>query len=110
MSTTTTLMQMRTESPGTRRSTEAWSALSCTWRQWGRTFSSLCACVLIFRHHHGLHIGRTLSGCSGIFDILLSLVFGTRRPVLFRFLFFRMQTSGMCQFLGSSLVSWSSRK
>jgi hypothetical protein len=49
------------------------------------------------------------------------LAFGTPRPLLWRFMVFldadfagcrldRKSTSGTCQFLGSSLVPWSSRK
>jgi hypothetical protein len=48
--------------------------------------------VLVFRRHRGLHIGRLSSGSSCIFDTLLSSVFGTRHPLLFRFLGFRMPT------------------
>jgi hypothetical protein len=50
----------------------------------------LCVCALVFKRHRGLHIGRPSSGSSGIFDTLLSLFFGTQRPLLFRFLVFRM--------------------
>jgi hypothetical protein len=78
------------ESPWTRRSTGAWSAPSCTWRWWGRTSSFLCVCALVFKRRRGLHIGRPSSGSSGIFNTLLSSVFGTRRPLLFCFLVFRM--------------------
>jgi hypothetical protein len=71
-----------------------------------------------FQAYRGLHIGRPSSISSGIFDTLLSLVSG----VLFSFASWfsdadfagcrvdRKSTSGTCQFLGSSLVSWSSRK
>jgi hypothetical protein len=55
------------------------------------------------------------------FDTLLSSVFGTRRPLPFRFLVFRMpilwdvksigsRLRGLVSFLGSLLVSWSSHK
>jgi hypothetical protein len=37
--------RMRTKSPWTRRSTGAWSAPSCTWRQRGRTSIFLCLCT-----------------------------------------------------------------
>jgi hypothetical protein len=47
-------------------------------------FLSVC---VIFMRGRGLHIGRPSSGSSGIFDILLSLFFGTRHPLPFRFLF-----------------------
>jgi hypothetical protein len=103
----------------TRRSTGAWSAPSCTWRRRGRTSSFLCVYAFVFRRRRGLHIGRPSRGSSGIFDTLLSLVFGTRLSLPFRFLVFQMPTLrgvdrkltlGTCQFLGSSLVSWSSHK
>jgi hypothetical protein len=58
----------------------------------GHTFSFLCICVLIFRHRLRLHIGGPSRGSSGIFDTLLSSVFGTQCPPLFRFLVFWMPT------------------
>jgi hypothetical protein len=90
MSTTTTLDTEEAESPWYRRSTGAWLADSCTWRWRGRTFSFLCVCALVFRRRRGLHISRPSSGFSGIFDTVLSSVFGIRHPLLFRFLGFRM--------------------
>jgi hypothetical protein len=63
---------------------------------------SVCL-ALVFRHHRGLHIGRTSSGSSGIFNTLLSLVFGTRRPLPFRFLVFRMPTLQGVESIGSRL-------
>jgi hypothetical protein len=43
------------------------------------------------------------SGSSGIFDTLLSLVFGTRRPLLFCFLVFRMPILRGVESIGSRL-------
>jgi hypothetical protein len=63
----------------------------------------LCVCALIFRRHRGLHIDRLSSGSSGIFDTLLSLVFGTRRPPLFLFLVFRMLILWGVESIGSRL-------
>jgi hypothetical protein len=97
------LTRTRTESPWTRRSTGAWSAPSCTWRRRGRTSSFLCVCALIFRRHWGLHIDRPSSGSSGIFNILVSLVFGTQRPPLFLFLVFRMPILRGVESIGSRL-------
>jgi hypothetical protein len=97
------LTRTRTESPWTKRSTGAWSAPSCTWRQWGRTSGFLCVCALVFRCRRGLHIGRPSSGSSGIFDTLLSSVFGTRRPLLFRFLVYRMPTLRGVESIGNRL-------
>jgi hypothetical protein len=54
-----------------------------------------------FQACRGLHIGRPSRGFSGIFDTLLSLVFGTRRPLHFRFLFFRMPTLRGVKSIGS---------
>jgi hypothetical protein len=59
--------------------------------------------VLVFTHLQGLHIGRPSSGSSGIFDTLLSLVFGTRRPLLFHFLVFRMPILRGVESIGSQL-------
>jgi hypothetical protein len=56
------------------------------------TSSYLCVYALIFICRRGLHIGRPSSRSLGIFDTLLSLVFGTRCPLPFRFLVFRMPT------------------
>jgi hypothetical protein len=91
------------ESPWTRRSTRAWSAPSCTWWRRRRTSSFLCVCALIFRHCRGLHIDRPSSGSSGIFDTLLSSVFGIRRPLPFRFLIFWMPTLRGVESIGSRL-------
>jgi hypothetical protein len=91
------------ESSLTRRSTGACSAPSCTWRWWGWTSIFLCVCALIFRRCRGLHIGRSSSRSSGIFDTLLSLVFGTRRPLLFLFLAFRMPILWGVKSIGSRL-------
>jgi hypothetical protein len=55
---------------------------------------SVCLCI-VFRHRRGLHIGRLSSGSLGIFDTLLSLVFGTRRPLPFRFLVFGCRLCGV---------------
>jgi hypothetical protein len=49
-------------------------------------------CALVFRRRRGLHIGRPSSESSSIFDTLLSSVFGTQRPLPFRFSVFRMPT------------------
>jgi hypothetical protein len=56
-----------------------------------------------FRRRRGLHIGKPSSGSSGIFDTLLSLVFDTRRPLLFRFLVFRMLILRGVESIGSRL-------
>jgi hypothetical protein len=110
---------MRTENLWTRRSTRAWSTPSCTWRRRGRTYNSVCVSVLVFRRQRGCCIIRPSSRSSGIFDTLLSLGFGTRRPLLLRFMVFQMPTLGVVSIgidfgylsvLGSLLVSWSSRK
>jgi hypothetical protein len=93
---------MRTKSPWTR-STGAWSSPSCTWRRRGWTSSFLCVCALFFRHHRGLHISRPSSRSSGIFDTLQSSVFGTRRPLPFRFLVFRMPTLRSVESIGNWL-------
>jgi hypothetical protein len=50
---------------------------------------SMCLCARFQASPRTSH-GRPSSGSSGIFDTLLSLVFGTRRPLIFRFLVFRM--------------------
>jgi hypothetical protein len=50
----------------------------------------VCAYALAFKCRRGHRIGRPSSGPSGIFHKLLSLGFGTRRPLLSRFLVFRM--------------------
>jgi hypothetical protein len=63
----------------------------------------LCVCALVFRRRWGLHISRPSSGSSGIFDTLLRSVFGTRRPLLFRFLVFRMPTLRGVESIGSRL-------
>jgi hypothetical protein len=78
---------------------------------------SLCAC---FRCCRGLHIGRPSSESSGNFvhSWSWSLVLGVLFPFACWFLdanfvecrVDRKSTSRTCQFLGSSLVSWSSRK
>jgi hypothetical protein len=51
----------------------------------------------------GLHISRPSSGSSCIFDTLLSSVFGTRRPLPFRFLVFRMPTLRGVESIGNRL-------
>jgi hypothetical protein len=93
----------RTESPWTRRSTGAWSTPSCTWRRWGRTSSFLCVYALVFNRRWELHISRPSSGSSGNFDTLLSSVFGTRRPLPFYFLVFRMPTLRGVESIGNRL-------
>jgi hypothetical protein len=55
------------------------------------------------RHHRGLHIGRPSSRSSGIFDTLLSLVFGSRRPHPFCFLVFWMLTLQGVESIGNQL-------
>jgi hypothetical protein len=97
------LTQMRTKSLWTRRSTRAWSAPSYTWRWRGRTSNFLYVFALVFRSRWGLHINRPSSRSSGIFDTLLSSVFGTRRPLPFRFLFFRMPTLRGDESIGNRL-------
>jgi hypothetical protein len=88
MSTTTALYADEDKSPWTRCSTEAWLAPSCTWR----TFCFWCVYALVFGRRRWLHVGRSSSGSSGIFDTLLSSVFGTRHPLPFRYLSFRMSS------------------
>jgi hypothetical protein len=66
------------------------SLLYLTRRGWTSNF--LCVCALVFRCCQGLHIGRPSSGSSGIFDTLLDSVFGTRLPLPFCFLVFRILT------------------
>jgi hypothetical protein len=56
-----------------------------------RTSNFLCVCALIFMRR--LHISMPSSGLQISFDTLLSMVFGTRRPLLFRFLVSHMPTS-----------------
>jgi hypothetical protein len=48
-------------------------------------------------------MGRLSSGSSGIFDTLLSTVFGTRGPLPFRFLVFRMPTLRGVESIGNRL-------
>jgi hypothetical protein len=56
----------------------------------------------------GLHIGRPSSGSSGIFDTLLSSVFGTWRLLPFLFLVFRMPTLRGVESIGSRLLGLAS--
>jgi hypothetical protein len=63
----------------------------------------LCVCALVFRRHRGLHIDKPSSRSFGIFNTLLSLVFGTRRPPLFLFLVFRMSILRGVESIGSRL-------
>jgi hypothetical protein len=102
MSTTIT-QDVEEDGEWTRKSTRAWLAPSCTWRRRGQTFSFLCVCALIFRRRQGLHIGRPSSGYSGIFDTLMSLVFGTRRPLPFCFLIFWMLILRGVELIGNRL-------
>jgi hypothetical protein len=73
----------------------------------------LCVCALVFRYHRGLHIGMPSSGSSsisihsGAWSLVLSILF----PFASWFFGCRLcRVSSTYQFLGSSLVSWSSRK
>jgi hypothetical protein len=59
--------------------------------------------MLVFRCRRGLHISRLSSGSSGIFDTLLSLVFGIRRPLAFRFIVFKMPTLRGVELIGNQL-------
>jgi hypothetical protein len=59
--------------------------------------------VLVFKCRQGLHIGQPSSGSSGIIDTLLSSVFGTRRPLPFHFLVFRMPTLQGVESIGNRL-------
>jgi hypothetical protein len=61
---------------------------------------SVCLCARFWRRR-GLHIGRTSNGSSGIFDTLLTSVFGTRRPLPFCFLVFRMSTLRVVESIGN---------
>jgi hypothetical protein len=63
---------------------------------------SVCLCAR-FRRRRGVHIGRPSSGSSGIFDTLLSSVFGARRPLPFHFLVFRMSILRGVESIGSRL-------
>jgi hypothetical protein len=69
----------------------------------GQTSSLLYVCALVFRRRRGLHIGRTSSGFSGTFDTLLSPDFGTRRPLPFCFLVFRVPTLRGVESIGNQL-------
>jgi hypothetical protein len=51
--------------------------------------------ALIFKRHQALHMGRSSSGSSSIIDTLLSLVFGTQRPLPFRSLVFQCRLCGV---------------
>jgi hypothetical protein len=55
---------------------------------------SLCLCAR-FQHCRRLHIGRPSSLSLDIFETLLSLVFGTRRPLPFLLLFFGCRLCGV---------------
>jgi hypothetical protein len=57
--------------------------------------------VLIFRCHQGIHINSPSNESSGIFDTLLSLVVGTRRPLPFLFFVFWLPTSRGVESIGS---------
>jgi hypothetical protein len=115
------LMWTRTVNTWTRRSTEAWSGHSSTWWRCGWTSNSRYVCALVFKHLCGLRIDKQSSAYSDICDILPTFAFGTPRLLLWLYMDFqkryfagcrldRKSTSRTCQFLGSSLVSWSSRK
>jgi hypothetical protein len=93
------LMRMRKVNTWTRRSTEAWSGHSSNWRWRGRTSSSRYVCALVFKRLQGLRIGKRSSAYSCFSDADFAECRLDRKS-----------TSGTCQFLGSSLVSWSSPK
>jgi hypothetical protein len=96
MSTTTTLDADEDGGPVDQKG-------SCTWQRRGQTSGCLCICALAFRRHWGLHNGRPSSGSSGISDTLLSSIFGTRRPLPFRFLAFLMPILRGVESIGNRL-------
>jgi hypothetical protein len=96
-------------------------APSCTPRRHDQTFSSPCACVRAFMLPHTLHTRQQFSGSSNISNTHSSLGFGILLLLpwillVFLMLIFagcgidRKSTSVTCQFFGSSLICWSSRK
>jgi hypothetical protein len=83
------LMRMRKVNTWTRRSTEAWSGHSFTWRWRARTSSSWYVCVLIFKRLQGLRIGKQSSAYSGACVTLPTSAFGTPCLLLWRFMVFQ---------------------
>jgi hypothetical protein len=86
-----------------------------------RPDSSQYVCALVFRRLQGIRIGKRSSAYLGTCVTLPTSTFGTLRLLLWRFMVFYMQILpgvgwigspllGLASFLGSSLVSWSSRK
>jgi hypothetical protein len=86
-----------------------------------RPDSSQYVCALVFRRLQGIRIGKRSSAYLGTCVTLPTSTFGTLRLLLWRFMVFQMQILpgvgwigspllGLAGFLGSSLVSWSSRK
>jgi hypothetical protein len=80
---------MRKVNTWTRRSTEAWSGHSSTWRRRGRTSSSRYVCAVIFKHLQGLRIGKQSSAYSGTCVTLPTSAFGTPRPLPWHFIVFQ---------------------
>jgi hypothetical protein len=114
------LMRMRKVNTLTRRSTEAWSGHSSTWRRRSltsssrmsvRSFSSVSedfasasseANFRYLRHTPDFGLWYSASSSLALHGFSDTDFAGCRLD--------RKSTSGTCQFLGSSLVSWSSRK
>jgi hypothetical protein len=101
----------------TRRSTEAWSDHSSTWRRRGRTSNSQYVCALIFKRLQGLRIGvkcifrylRYTLDFGLWYSASSSLALHGFSDVDFAGCQLdKKSTSGTCKFLGSSLVCWSS--
>jgi hypothetical protein len=102
------LMRMRKVNTWTRRSTEAWSGHSSTWRRRGRTSSSRYVCALVFKRLRGLRIGKRWSGFSGTCVTHPTLAFGTPRPPLWLFMVFRMRILPSVGWIGSPLLGLAS--
>jgi hypothetical protein len=98
------LMRTRKVNTWTRRSTEAWSGHSSSWRRRGRTSSSRYVCALFFKRLRGLRFGKWWSEFSGNCVTLPTSAFGTPRPLLWRFMVFRMRILLGVNCIGSPLL------
>jgi hypothetical protein len=102
------LMEMRKVNTWTRRSTEAWSGHSSTWRQRGRTSSSRYVCALIFKRIQGLRLDKRSSAYSSTCFTLPTSALGTPRLLFWLFMVFHTWILSGVGWIGSPLLRLAS--